>query len=130
MLNCEILLFLLFSVNDPKNIYIKNTLLLNQPRYNGIQSPLQFTSVFVHSDFLLFLEKKSILTLGNTFFLSVFFFFFFAAKTFATICEIIFLKKWGENNKIKENVLATYNWSKVAKVPLANGRAIWRPPLS
>jgi hypothetical protein len=40
------------------------------------------------------------------------------------------LKKWGENNKIKENVLATYNWSKVAKVPLANGRAIWRPPLS
>jgi len=60
----------------------------------------------------------------------VFFFSFFAAKTFATICEIKNLKKWGENNKIKENVLATYNWSKVAKVPLANGRAIWRPPLS
>jgi hypothetical protein len=71
MLNCEILIFLLFSVNDPKNIYIKNTFLLNQPKYNGIQSPLQFTSVFVYSDFSLFLEKKSILTLGNTFSLSV-----------------------------------------------------------
>ncbi len=91
MLNCEILLFLLFSVNDPKNIYSKNTLLLNQARYNRIQSPLQFTSVFVYSDFSLFLDKKSILILGNTSFLSVN--FFFAAKTFATICEIKNLKK-------------------------------------
>jgi hypothetical protein len=51
MLNCEILLFLLFSLNDPKMYILKNTLLLNQARYHAIQSPLQFTNVFVYSDF-------------------------------------------------------------------------------